>query len=73
MKSRAAIRASVIERFSAERMTDGYEAIYARVLDGAADGDPSKPEASSGSGDSVIPAERLSSRRADRLESLSGR
>jgi glycosyltransferase involved in cell wall biosynthesis len=70
---RAAIRASVIERFSAERMTDGYEAIYARVLDGAADGDPSKPEASSGSGDSVIPAERLSSRRADRLESLSGR
>jgi glycosyltransferase involved in cell wall biosynthesis len=30
---RAAIRASVLERFSAERMTDGYEAVYRRVLD----------------------------------------
>jgi glycosyltransferase involved in cell wall biosynthesis len=32
---RAAIRASVLERFSAERMTDGYEAVYRRVLDGS--------------------------------------
>ena len=30
---RAAIRASVIDRFSVERMTDGYEAIYREVLD----------------------------------------
>jgi glycosyltransferase involved in cell wall biosynthesis len=30
---RAAIRASVIDRFSVERMTDGYEAIYQKVLD----------------------------------------
>lgn len=32
---RAAIRASVLERFSAERMADGYEAVYARVLTGS--------------------------------------
>jgi glycosyltransferase involved in cell wall biosynthesis len=30
---RAAIRASVVERFSTERMTDDYEAVYRRVLD----------------------------------------
>lgn len=29
---RAAIRASVIDRFSAARMADGYEALYARML-----------------------------------------
>jgi glycosyltransferase involved in cell wall biosynthesis len=29
---RAAIRASVLERFSARRMVDGYEAVYARLL-----------------------------------------
>ena len=29
---RAAIRASVIERFSAARMADGYEAVYRRLL-----------------------------------------
>ena len=29
---RAAIRASVLERFSAERMVDGYEAVYGRLL-----------------------------------------
>lgn len=32
---RAAIRASVVERFSVARMTDGYEAIYRSVLDPA--------------------------------------
>lgn len=32
---RAAIRASVIERFSAARMADGYEAVYRSVLAGA--------------------------------------
>ncbi len=35
---RAAIRASVIERFSARRMTDGYEAIYREVIGAAAGG-----------------------------------
>jgi glycosyltransferase involved in cell wall biosynthesis len=29
---RAAIRSSVIDRFSAARMADGYEAVYARML-----------------------------------------
>jgi glycosyltransferase involved in cell wall biosynthesis len=29
---RAAIRESVIDRFSAKRMADGYEALYARML-----------------------------------------
>ncbi|MEO8437071.1 MAG: glycosyltransferase family 4 protein [Chloroflexota bacterium] len=32
---RAAIRASVLDRFSARRMTDGYEAIYRTMLDAA--------------------------------------
>ena len=31
---RAAIRASVLERFSAQRMADGYEQVYARLLSG---------------------------------------
>ena len=34
---RRAIRESVIERFSAKRMADGYEALYQRMLGGAAD------------------------------------
>ena len=31
---REAIRASVLERFSVERMTDGYEAVYREALGG---------------------------------------
>jgi hypothetical protein len=31
---RAAIRTSVLDRFSAERMADGYEAIYRRLVGG---------------------------------------
>jgi len=38
---RAAIRASVIDRFSAARMADGYEALYARML--GLDGRPTGP------------------------------
>jgi tRNA(fMet)-specific endonuclease VapC len=38
---RRAIRKSVIERFSAARMADGYEALYRRVLgEEGADADP---------------------------------
>jgi glycosyltransferase involved in cell wall biosynthesis len=43
---RAAIRASVLERFSAARMTDGYEAVYAARLGTASadeDGGSSEP------------------------------
>jgi len=36
---RAAIRESVIDRFSAKRMADGYEALYARMLGLDADED----------------------------------
>ena len=41
---RTAIRESVIDRFSASRMADGYEALYAKILDrdakdGAGDAD----------------------------------
>jgi glycosyltransferase involved in cell wall biosynthesis len=36
---RRAIRASVVERFSARRMADGYEALYRRVLGGEVGGD----------------------------------
>jgi glycosyltransferase involved in cell wall biosynthesis len=45
---RAAIRASVIDRFSATRMADGYEALYARMLgldgEGAAGGEELGPD-----------------------------
>jgi glycosyltransferase involved in cell wall biosynthesis len=42
---RAAIRASVLERFSAARMTDGYEAVYAaRLGTGSADDDGGSSE-----------------------------
>ena len=70
---REAIRASVIDRFSVERMTDGYEAVYARVLEG---GDGRRgPWRRDGwrAGDRIIPAERLSSRRADRTDVAAGR
>jgi glycosyltransferase involved in cell wall biosynthesis len=36
---REAIRASVIDRFSAKRMADGYEALYRKMLNEEADGD----------------------------------
>ena len=54
---RAAIRASVIDRFSASRMADGYEAVYARTLGldgGDADaGDGGHEEPTSGRGNVV--------------------
>jgi glycosyltransferase involved in cell wall biosynthesis len=75
---REAIRASVLDRFSATRMTDGYEAIYRQVLEGGAAGAVpmtasaadvrarlAAGAASSGMADdsSVIPPERLTERR----------
>ena len=60
---RAAIRASVIERFSAKRMADQYEAMYARTL-GLADAGPAaesptkgntaKPSRTSGGEDRIV-------------------
>lgn len=54
---RVEIRASVIDRFSAVRMTDGYEEIYRTMIDsasgsGAASGDPA---ATDGGGDEPRP------------------
>ena len=46
---RAAIRASVIDRFSAARMADGYEALYARML-GLDDGPTGPDRRGSGAG-----------------------
>jgi glycosyltransferase involved in cell wall biosynthesis len=42
---RAAIRARVIERFSAERMADRYEELYARMVGGHAPAQPDEAEA----------------------------
>lgn len=85
---RLAIRRSVLERFSAERMTDGYEDVYRRVLGDTGDardvgttgrgtegpGDP-QPDAlhtTTEPGADVISAERLRARRADRQDALAG-
>ena len=40
---RAEIRESVLERFSASRMADGYEALYGRVLEAAEAGNTGDP------------------------------
>jgi hypothetical protein len=64
---REAIRQAVIERFSATRMTDGYEAVYRRMLGGSAAG---HDDASSGMGSAD--RERIALRRVDRLEAMAG-
>lgn len=43
---RSAIRASVLDRFSARRMTDGYEALFRRVVQADADVDAAAEEGS---------------------------
>lgn len=55
---RAAIRESVLERFSVGRMTDGYEAVYGAVL--------GLHHADAGRSDAVIPSTRLDDRRSAR-------
>lgn len=64
---RPAIRDSVIERFSVERMTDRYEAVYEELL-ATPDAIPVGP----GNPNAVIPAERLATRREDKLGALTG-
>jgi glycosyltransferase involved in cell wall biosynthesis len=60
---RVAIRRSVLERFSVERMTDRYEAVYRAAL-----GTTSHPlDIEPAHDGAVIPAERLATRRTDRL------
>jgi glycosyltransferase involved in cell wall biosynthesis len=61
---RDAIRASVLDRFSAVRMTDGYEALYRRMV--STDDEPGTP--------STPTPTRIATRRIDRLGALaSGR
>jgi glycosyltransferase involved in cell wall biosynthesis len=70
---RVAIRRSVIERFSVERMTDGYEAVYRHALAGTTgDASPGRVDGGSEPADAVIPADRLASRRADRMGATAG-
>lgn len=85
---RMAIRTSVLERFSAERMTDGYEAVYRRVLGdtgsardtgttggdtgGPGDPQPDAVDSTTEPGADVISAERMRARRADRQGALTG-
>jgi glycosyltransferase involved in cell wall biosynthesis len=63
---RAAIRRSVLERFSAQRMADGYEAVYRRVL-AAASGTGDGPGSASGDDEALTP---IATRRVDHLEAL---
>jgi len=65
---RRAIRESVLDRFSVERMTDRYEAVYQAMLETPlAVGPAGRPDA----GDDQDEPERLAERRADRAEALS--
>lgn len=64
---RTAIRESVIERFSAERMTDGYEAIYRTMLE--ANGTERWEDEESDDRHATVPPERLATRRAERMGS----
>jgi glycosyltransferase involved in cell wall biosynthesis len=63
---REEIRRSVLDRFSVERMTDGYLEIYRSMLDGGSSS-RSGDEASPVNADpaKVVPVERLASRRSD--------
>ena len=62
---RAAIRESVLERFSAGRMTDGYEALYARMLEEPAALD-TFPEVRRGADEPTPLGPRVTSREQER-------
>jgi len=66
---RDAIRASVVDRFSAERMTDGYEAVYRRMIAGASQGAGDRETREAGSDDGSTERELAS---PQRLEALTG-
>ena len=81
---REEIRTSVIERFSVERMTDGYEAVYERLLaaggaepvavgpGGVASASSGDTDVLSATAEGLISADRLASRRADRQGAAAG-
>ena len=66
---RRGIRESVIERFSVERMTDRYEAVYRARLEEAAIGSGAAPHED----EEPTEPELLAARRADRIGALSRR
>ncbi len=65
---RAAIRASVLERFSVERMTDGYEGVYGAMLAGSGADDGRSDD----DDDAIISPDRLADLRNDRMGALAG-
>jgi hypothetical protein len=68
---RRAIRESVLDRFSVERMTDSYETVYQAMLE---DRDTNGSARSAGeAGTELDEPERLAARRSDRMGALSGR
>ncbi len=69
---RAEIRESVLERFSAGRMTDGYEALYRRMLRGAevATDDDGEPDVGPDAGEPTPLGPRVASREQDRRKAL---
>ena len=64
------IRDSVLDRFSVERMTDRYEAVYGAMLETPA-ADSATPHGTSD--DDLSEPEQLAARRGDRMGALSGR
>jgi len=70
---RAAIRASVLDRFSATRMTDRYLEVYARMLDRAAGraGEEAEVEDEDAASSGVVSADRLAAKRVGRMEAVS--
>lgn len=68
---RRAIRESVLDRFSVERMTDRYLAVYRARLEAPEAG--VRPDAAGESDDGPAEPELLDSRRQDRMGALSGR
>jgi glycosyltransferase involved in cell wall biosynthesis len=69
---RRSIRESVLDRFSVERMTDRYEAVYRALIDGReAEGTAPSREVTDEEG--LGEPEQLAVRRSDRMGALSGR
>jgi glycosyltransferase involved in cell wall biosynthesis len=69
---RRAIRESVLDRFSVERMTDRYEAVYRALLDAPA-GTAVGPGSAAATGEGLGEPEPLAAHRVDRIGTLARR
>jgi glycosyltransferase involved in cell wall biosynthesis len=69
---RRAIRESVLDRFSVERMTDRYEAVYESLLEGR-DAAGTERSAADAAAEALDEPERLAAHRSDRMGALSRR